>query len=324
MNLILIENPDARWDEFISKYPHHLIFHTSIWAQILKISYDTKLAYYVLEDKEEWLLAIPGMLTGRFLKLWYSLIPYGGFIGKKEYIPTLLKFITRDIRKYKIDRLEIIDPEVSQPSEIRGFVGKESYRHILNLENKTEEDIWKNYKPNLRRTIGEALDAKLSIEKTKDSKEVELFYNLYLESMRRQRGVVRYPLELFRGIFSLIEQGKGDIFFAKHEGIAIAGIVIIYSEDMAHYFHGGSLSKYLNLRPNDLLFHTAIKEAMRRGKKQFDFMGSAKNLTGLIQFKEKWGTERKSLYALRQDMNRLKSWLHEIAVPYLRFCRGRD
>ncbi|HEX9916977.1 MAG TPA: GNAT family N-acetyltransferase [candidate division Zixibacteria bacterium] len=322
MNLILIENPGARWDEFISKYSH-LVFHTSIWAQILKISYDAKLAYYVLEDKGEWLLAIPGMLTGRFLKLWYSLISYGGFIGKREYISTFLEFITKDIRKYKIDRLEIIDPEVGQSSEISGFSGNESYRHILNLENKTEEDLWKNYKPNLRRTIGEALDAKLSIEKIRDSKEVELFYNLYLESIRRQRGVVRYPLGLFRGIFSLIQQGKGDLFFAKHEGITTAGIVIIYSEDIAHYFHGGSLSQYLNLRPNDLLFHAAIKEAVRKGKKQFDFMGSAKNLTGLIQFKEKWGTERKSLYALHQDMNRLKSWLHEIAAPYFRFRTGR-
>jgi hypothetical protein len=318
MNLILIENPGARWDEFISKYSH-LVFHTSIWAQILKDGYDARLLYYVLEDNGEWFLAVPGMLIGRFLKLWYSLVPYGGFIGKKEYISTFLKFITKDIRKYKIDRLEIIDPEVGQPSEISGFSGNESYRHILNLENKTEEDLWKNYKPNLRRTIGEALDAKLSIEKIRDSKEVELFYNLYLESIRRQRGMVRYPLGLFRGIFSLIQQGKGDLFFAKHEGITTAGIVIIYSEDIAHYFYGGSLTKYLNLRPNDLLFHTAIKEAMRRGKKQFDFMGSAKNMTGLIQFKEKWGTQRKSLYASHKDISKFKPLLHKLLVPVWKF-----
>lgn len=319
MNLILIENPDARWDEFVSKYPHHLIFHTSIWAQILKSSYDAKLAYYVLEDKGEWLLAIPGMLIGRFLRLWYSLVPYGGFIGNKEYIPTFLETLTKDIRKYKIDRLEIVDPEVSQPSEIRGFVGNESYRHILNLENKTEEDIWKNYKPNLRRTIKEAMDAELSVEKIRESKEVELFYKFYLESMRRQRGVVHYPLELFRGIFSLIEQGKGDMFFAKYEGILIAGIVIIYSEDTAHYFHGGSLSKYLNLRPNDLLFHTAIKEVMQRGKKQFDFLGSAKNMRSLIQFKEKWGTQRKILYASHKDISKFKPLLHKLLVPFWKF-----
>jgi len=320
MKLITLEEPDKSWDEFVCAHSG-LVFHTSLWGKVLKEGYGCKLRYFVLEDNDDWLLAIPGMLTGRFLKLWYSLIPYGGFIGKREYIPAFLELLIKDIRKYKIDRLQIVDPQVSQSSEIPGFVGEESYRYILDLKNRTEEDILRGYKPNLRWSIRKALNAELSVEKIKDIKEVEVFYNIYLASIRRKKGIVRYPLQLFRGIFSLVEQGKGEIFLAKHKGMVVAGLVIIYSEEVAHSFHSGSLSEYLYLRPNDLLRHIAIKEALRKGKAKFDFLSSAKNLLGLIQFKDKWGTERKNLFSLHKDLSKIKVLIHRLSIPLLRLSQ---
>ena len=321
MNLLTIENPDAKWDQFVSEHSH-LIFHTSIWGNVLKNGYNTKLLYYVLEDDNQWLLGIPGMLSGRFLKLWYSLVPYGGFIGKREFIPHLVELIAKDTRKRKIDRLQIVDPKISRSGEIAGFVEQESYWHILNLKNKTEEDIYKGYKPNLKRTLNEAMTNEINIEKIKNIKEVETFYGLYLASIRRNRGIVRYPLALFESIFSLIEQGQADIFFANYQGKAVAGIVVIYSEKTAHYFHGGSSDEYLELRPNDLLFHFAITEASKNGKTEFDFLGSSKKMQGLVQFKEKWGTQRKTLYASHKNISKFKPLLHKLLVPFLKFHRA--
>lgn len=320
MRLISIEDPDARWDKFISQYSH-LIFHTSIWAKILKNSYNTNLAYYVLEDNGEWLLAIPGMLIGRFLKLWYSLIPYGGFVGKREYIPAFLELVIKDVKRYRIDRLQIVDPQVDRADKIPELMNRESYQHILDLKGKTEGDVWKGYRPNLRRTIREALDARVLVEKVRDKKEVETFYNLYLASMRRKKGIIHYPFKLFTEMFPLIKQEKADIFLAKHDGKTIAGITMVYSERVAHYFHGGSLTDYLHFRPNDLLFHTAIKKALKKGKAKFDFLGSSKEMKGLIQFKEKWGTERISLFSLHKDITRIKVLLHKLLTPFLRMSQ---
>jgi len=320
MNLLTIEKPDAKWDQFVSKHPH-FIFHTSIWGNILRDGYNTKLLYYVLEDNSQCLLGIPGMLSGRFLKLWYSLVPYGGFIGKREFIPTLVELITKNIRKYEIDRLQIVDPQVDRSGGIGGFVDEESYRYILNLENKTEEDIYRGYKPSLRRTINEAMTNEISIEKIKNIREIETFYHLYLASIRRNRGIVRYPLALFENIFPLIEQGHADIFFANYQGRAVAGIAIIYSRKVAHYFHGGSSDEYLRLRPNDLLFHSAIVEASRKSKAEFDFLGSAKNMQGLVQFKEKWGTQRTILYASHKDVGKIRPFLHKLFVSLYKSCR---
>lgn len=312
--MVSIQNPDSRWDEFVSGYPH-LIFHTSIWAQILKNGYNTELVYYVLEDNGEWLLAIPGMLVGnRFFRVFYSLIPYGGFIGKKELIPDFLRLLERKAQQEKIDRIKIIDLEIKKREELSDFKCMESCRHILELKEKSLDQIWKGYKSNLKRTIKEALGSDLYFERIKDRKEVDHFYELYLASMKRNQALAKYPIDLFYKIFDLLIPDSAEIFFVKYRNEPIAGLVVIYSEDSAYYFHGGSHTEYLHLRPNDLLFHNAIKIAKEKGKSCFDFLGSERRLSSLIQFKDKWGTKRETLLVLEKDIGTIRPFLGKIAL----------
>lgn len=317
MNLIILDEPEKKWDEFVSTHSD-LVFHTSLWGKVLKKAYGCELRYLVLDDNGEWLLAIPGMFTGRLLKLWYSLVPYGGFIGKREYISTLMELLMEDIRKHKIDRIQIVDPYIRGKEEFPEFNAVESVRHVLDLSDKTEEVLWKSYKPNLRWSIKSALKRGLSVEKIKDINQVKVFYELYLSSMKRNKAIVRYPLKLFELIYSYMSEGQRDILFVKNGDKAIAGIFIIYSNRIAHDFHNDSLTQYLSYRPNDLLIHDSIKLALNKGKEVFDFLGSDKNMESLIQFKDKWGAERKHLLILHKDMNRVKALVHRLSMPLLR------
>ena len=322
MKLVTLEEPDGSWDQFVETRSD-LIFHTSLWGKVLKEGYGCKLRYFVLEDEGEWLLAIPGMLTGRFLKLWYSLIPYGGFIGKREYIPVLLDFIIKDIRRYKIDRLQIVDPYLKGQAELPGFQAIESVRHVLDLSDKTEEGLWKSYKPNLRWSIKTALKRGLFNEKIKDISQVKIFYELYQSSMERNKAVIKYPIRLFESIYSLMPEGQRDILFVKSKDKTVAGIFIIYSNKIAHDFHNDSLTRYLSLRPNDLLIHQSLRLALNQRKEKFDFLGSSKSMMSLIQFKDKWGAERKPLLSLHQDIHRIKAWMHKFGTPLLRLSQRR-
>lgn len=317
MKLNILEEPDKSWDEFVCTHSG-LVFHTSLWGKIIKESYGCELRYLVLEDNGEWLLAIPGMLTGRFLRLWYSLVPYGGFIGNREYIPAFLELLMEDIRKYKIDRLQIVDPYIKGKEELPEFKAIESVRHVLDLSDKTEEALWKSYKSNLRWSIKSALKRGLLVEKIKNINQVKVFYELYLSSMKRNKAIVKYPLKLFELIYSVMPEGEREILFVKSGDKAVAGIVIIYSNRMAHDFHNDSLTQYLSLRPNDLLIYESIKLALNKGKEKFDFLGSHKNMESLIQFKDKWGAERKRLLSLHKDMNKMKALVHRFSMPLLR------
>jgi hypothetical protein len=313
MILIALEEPDQVWDEFASAHSS-LIFHTSLWGEVLKKGYGCDMRYLVLEEGGNWLLALPGMVVGnRFFRIFYSLIPYGGFIGNRKFIPEFSRLLEQKTGKEKIDRIKIVDLKIKK-GELPDFQCLESYRHVLELKGKSQDQIWRDYKPNLRRTIQKALGSDLGFEKIKDRKEVYQFYQLYLASMERNKALAKYPVDLFYAIFDLLIPESAQIFFVKYQGQPVAGMVVIYSEETAYYLHGGSSTEHLHLRPNDLLFHNAIKVAKEMGKSYFDFLGSDKGLSSLIQFKDKWGTKREELLVFQKEIGTVRPLLGKVAL----------
>jgi len=322
MNLITLEEPDKSWDEFASQHSS-LIFHTSLWGKVLKQSYRCEMKYLIMEDNGDWLLALPGMLLGnRFFRVFYSLIPYGGFIGDRGHIPEFLSLLNNWAKKEKIQRIQIVDTAIKKRQDLPDFNCVESYRHLLELKDKSNDQIWKNYKDSLKRTIKTALKSELRFEKIKSKEEVNQFYQLYLTSMKRNQAMAKYPIELFHKIYDLLVPEFSDIFFVKYHDQPIAGMVVIYSQKMAHYFHGGSETRYLYLRPNDLLFHQAIQIAKEKGKAYFDFLGSDKRFLSLIKFKDKWGTQKEELFNFQKDLGLVRPFLFKVAFSLVQTSFG--
>jgi len=314
MNLTILSEPDRKWDEFVFSHSP-LVFHTSLWWRVLKEGYGSEMRYLVMENKGEWFSALPGMMVGnRFFKVFYSLIPYGGFIGDRKYLAEFLRLLNQWARRERIQRIQIVDLAIKKQEELPDFNCMESYRHVLDLKDKSPEEIQNNYHDALKRNIKTALKSNLEFEQIRTREEVDLFYRLYLTSMKRKAALVKYPLELFRKIHDHLTPDHADIFFVRHQNQTVAGIVVIYSEDTAHYFHGGSDSRYLHLRPNDLLFHHAIRIAQQRGKSYFDFMGSDKKFQSLIQFKDKWGTRREELFNFHKDFGFIRPKVFKVAL----------
>lgn len=323
MNLIVLEELDEKWDQFISAHSN-LLFHTSLWHRVIKEGYGCQMRYVVLQDLDRWLCALPGMIMGnRLFRIFYSLVPYGGFIGERKHIPQFVSLLRNWVRGEKIQRIQIVDLHIKNKQELPDFNCVESYRHVLELEGKSADQIWKGYKDSLKRNIKAALRSDLVFEEIRSREQVDQFYHLYLDSMRRNKALIRYPIQLFQKIYDSLVPEFSDMFFTKYHGRPIAGIVIIYSEETAHYFHGGSATEYLHLKPNDLLFHNAIKIAKEKGKSCFDFMGSSRNMLSLIQFKDKWGTEKRISCSYYQDTDRARSAIYRLLLPIVNFFRGR-
>ncbi len=314
MNLTVSEEPNEELDEFVSAHSN-LLFHTSVWGRILKESYGCRMQYLILEDGGNWVCVLPGMMVGnRFFKVFYSLIPYGGFIGDRECIPQFLDLLENWARREKIQRIQIVDPNIKKREDLPDFKCVESYRHLLELKDKSTDLIWKGYKDGLKRNIKTALKSDLRFERIRSKEEIEQFYELYLDSMRRNKALAKYPLRLFLKIYDLLVPSASDVFFVKYHNRPVAGMVVIYSQDVAHYFHGGSATEFLHLRPNDLLFHRAIEIAKDRGCAYFDFFGSDKRFLSLIRFKEKWGTKREELLNFHKDFGLVRPLLFGTAL----------
>jgi lipid II:glycine glycyltransferase (peptidoglycan interpeptide bridge formation enzyme) len=111
--------------------------------------------------------------------------------------------------------------------------------------------------------------------------------------MQRNQAMAKYPKKFIYSIYDfIIAKGQGDIFFAKLDSKNVAGVMILYSKDIAHYYFGGSTREYHKYQPNEALLHKAIVNAIEIRKSAFDFMGSDENDDDLIRFKQKWGTVR--------------------------------
>ncbi len=323
MNLIVLTEPEKKWDEFVSLHSD-LIFHTGLWWKVLKEGYGCDMRYLVAEEEGRWVLALPGMIVGNsFFKVFYSLIPYGGFIGEKRHVPEFLSLLNRWVKNEKIHRIQIVDLVIKKKDELPDYNCKETYRHVLELKGKSKEEIEVNYPGTLKRNIKTALKSNMKVERIETKEEVAQFYQLYLSSMKRKSALVKYPLGLFYKIFELLVPNFADILFVKHQNRPIAGIVIIYSKDTAHYFHGGSDSDYLSLRPNDLLFHRAIQIAHQKGKSYFDFLGSSKKMSGLIRFKAKWGAEKEIVLNYHRDTSKSRATIYHMLLLIVNFLRGK-
>jgi hypothetical protein len=306
MSLIVLEEPDEKWDWFVGQHSG-LLFHTSEWWKVLKQGYGCPTRYLILEKDGEWSCALPGMIVGnRFFRVFYSLIPLGGFIGDRSRIPEFLTLLEQWAKKQKIHRIQIVDPTIKERRDMPDFNCVESFRHLLKLKDKSADQILAGYDESVRRNLRKASKSGLYVEAIRQREEVEDFYRLYLESMRRNKALAKYPLQLFYGIYDFLVRKQAEILFAKSQGRAVAGMVLVHSQDTTHYFHGGSETRSLHLRPNDLLFHHAIESARETGKEFFDFFGSDKMLVSLIRFKDKWGTHREELLNFHRDLGTLR------------------
>ena len=129
--------------------------------------------------------------------------------------------------------------------------------------------------------------------------------------MDRNRAMAKYPMRWFETLYEVLtKKGLGAIYVAHLNGVAIAGIILIYSASSTHYFHNGSQYEFLKFCPNELLVHSSIENAVEKRISFFDFMGSDPMDLSLIRFKEKWGSQSKGIFTYVKDYHplRCKAW----------------
>lgn len=115
---------------------------------------------------------------------------------------------------------------------------------------------------------------------------LELFYTLFLTTMHRY-GTPPFAKNLFLEMLKLFD---AEIFLAEHEGIPVAGIVVLYDEKIAWVGWGASLREYAIHCPNHAVYWAAIQSALRRNKQIFDF-GRSGFGGATYRFKKQWGAE---------------------------------
>jgi lipid II:glycine glycyltransferase (peptidoglycan interpeptide bridge formation enzyme) len=167
---------------------------------------------------------------------------------------------------------------------------------ILDLSH-TEETLLENMHPKTRYNINLAKRHGITIKKSTDPKNIDIFYNLALKTGERdnftyhERSYYEKMLEVF-GKNKMVE-----LFIAYYDDTPTAAIIVLFYKDTAVYLHGASDHKFRNLMSPYLLQWEAIKEAKKRGIKLYDLWGVAPansenhSWSGITRFKKGFASD---------------------------------
>jgi peptidoglycan pentaglycine glycine transferase (the first glycine) len=161
--------------------------------------------------------------------------------------------------------------------------------------------------------------------------DLDLFYDLYAETARRDGFPIRPPAYYQDAWGSFLARRQGWLLLAEVQGEAVAGLLFVTFGPTAWYMYGASSERHRSLMPNNLLQWEAMQRARAAGCTLYDLWGAPENLD---ESDPMWGVTRFKL-GLGGDVARgLGAWdyapwprvyrLYTTVIPrYLSLLRRR-
>ncbi len=294
---------DPRWAGFVQRHPQASIFHTPAWLEALHRTYGYEPIVYTTSAPGASLTngivfcRISSWLTGRRMVS----LPFADHCEplvespeeRKEIVDSLqcalhgenLKYI--EIRPLNADLLT--EPGM-QKSNSFCF-------HVLDLRPALADLFRALQKDSIQRKIRRAEQEALFYSEGRSEALLHQFYRLFLLT-RRRHNLPPQPFNWFRNLVGCLGD-RLKIRVASKDGQPIASILTLCHSDTMVYKYGCSDASTHNLGAMPFLLWKAIEDAKEHGNQQFDLGRSDCDNTGLITFKNRWGSTKSVLNYVR-------------------------
>ena len=292
---------DPRWSVFAASHPKASVFHSAEWLSALQNTYGYRpLAYTntppdVPLDNAVVFCRVSSWLTGQRLVS----LPFSDhcepLVDGVDELNELLIPASQELQDGKIKYIDI------RPLSLvfsDGTEGAESYfLHLLDLRPTLDELYKKLHGDSIRRKIQRAEREKLTLEVGSSEEILAEFYKLHVITRQRQQ-LPPHPLKWFRNVLTCLGSGA-QIRIARKDGSAIASIFMLAHKHKMVYKYGCSDAHAHNLGGMQFLFWHLIRHSKEHGFVEVDFGRSECANTGLVTFKDRWGTKRQLITYLR-------------------------
>ncbi len=285
MEVKLIENKNI-WEDFL-KNKEKTFLHSWNWGKFQE-SLGGKI-FRLGFFKENQFLGVSLVIGIKAKRGNFLLIPHGPIIknSTKTLKIEILKEIIIFIKKlnkdkfYSFLRIAPIFKDSQENKEIfKSLHFKKAPLHIhpeitwLVDISKPEEKIFASFRKVHRNLIRRAERENVVIEKIDNIENaVNNFYNLYIETSKRQK-FVPFSKEYLKNEFkSFLKDNQILGFFAKHQGEILSGAFVIFYGKTAYYHQGASI--HSKIPSPYLLQWEIIKEAKKRGCSSYNMWGVA-------------------------------------------------
>lgn len=305
MEIKIIENQKV-WEDFLKKHEEANFlqswqwgeFHTNLGKQVFRSGfYDGNLLVGVM------LSVIEPAKRGKYLT-----VPGGPIIdwNNKKLVAAafseMKRIATENGCVYVRIRPQLVDDVFSRNLfKENGCISAPMYMHAELTSQltitKPEEELLANMRKTTRYEIRKAEKLGIKITTSKDEKLIKHFYDLQLETAKRQKFVpfsYKYFFEQFKVFF---KSDNALLYTATFEKKILAQAFIIFYNKEAVYHYAVSTEEGRRYPGAYLLQWEVIKEAKRRGMKKYNFWGVAPTdskdhrFSGISIFKRGFGGE---------------------------------
>ncbi|MFG2319376.1 lipid II:glycine glycyltransferase FemX [Streptomyces tendae] len=191
------------------------------------------------------------------------------------------------------ERLRRMGWRRTEPGGEDGFAAGQP-RHVCQvpLAGRSLEQLQNGFNQQWRRNIKKAEKAGVKVVRG-DAEDLPAFYELYVETARRDRFVPR-PLAYFQRMWQALTAEDPDrmrLYLAHHDGEVLAAATMLTVGDHVWYSYGASTSRRREVQPNNALQWRMMCDARELGAAVYDFRGitdtldEGNHLLGLLRFK---------------------------------------
>ena len=286
LNIKKIENKEI-WEDFLLGCQEKTFLDSWNWGEFNKAIKNKIWRLGVYENANLIAVALVVRIVAR--RGTFLFIPHGPVVKSKvrrqklKVLEALLERLREIAREENCSFIRIA-PIWERGGENKGIFKKFGFRvaplHI-HPETTWELDITPDLEGllmGMRKTTRylirkEERDKDITIEKSRNIKDIEIFNKLYYETARRHH-FVPFSLSYLRNEFlPFISDNEILIFIGKYRGEIVSSAVIIFWQEIAFYHQGASLSQRSKLPVSYLLQWEVIKEAQKRGCRIYNFWG---------------------------------------------------
>lgn len=272
------------WESFILSNPEANFLQSFNWGQFHQNLGKTIRRAGFFQGKK--LVGVMLCVVEKAKRATYLTIPGGPLINWED--ESQVKLFKETIRKIALEekcsfvrvRPQILENEKNAKLfDKLGFKSAPMHLHAeltrqLDL-NKSEEELLAQMRKTTRYEIKQAIKLKIKVESSQNVEDIDLFYDLQIQTAKRQM-FVPFDKKFLKEQFSVFSKDNQTILYTSFLGKKklAQGFIIFYGKE-ADYHYGASTEDGRIYPGAYLLQWEAIREAKKRGIKRYNLWGVA-------------------------------------------------
>lgn len=316
LKIEILESVDYKeWNKLLLNSLDSTVFHTLEWMKVLHKTYPSRQSLYIIarNGSGEMMGGLALIRATRFGLHTLTTPSWGTPLvvdnAGEEVRQALLQRFSVLCERWNVVYASLGDYSMKCDSLCSlGFERNRTFTHILSLEPSLEYVREKKLTKYTRKNVRLSKKRGVTIKEISNMSQVKQYYDISVHTHMRRSGKPGYPFIFYQNIFDIMK-GKGIAkwHLAEKDGTVLAGTLHFVYKDTVFDLLNASYSEFLDLKANFLLVWSMITWAAENGYRYYNFGGSPPEAKGLIEFKERWGAERKdfNIYIHKTNLFRL-------------------